>query len=72
MERHLKIASPCSANWDQMVGDNRIRHCAVPHQHRMNGITQELLHQQRGALIGADEVGQRTQHRSGPDPIAIS
>ena len=28
MERHFKIASPCSADWDQMVGDNRIRHCA--------------------------------------------
>ena len=28
MERQLKIASPCSANWDQMVGDDRVRHCS--------------------------------------------
>lgn len=24
---NLKIASPCSANWDEMVGDNRKRFC---------------------------------------------
>ena len=24
---NLKIASPCSANWDEMVGDNRRRFC---------------------------------------------
>lgn len=24
---NLKIASPCSADWNQMVGDNRQRHC---------------------------------------------
>lgn len=24
---NLKIASPCSANWDEMVGDNRVRFC---------------------------------------------
>lgn len=24
----IKIASPCSAAWEQMAGDNRVRHCA--------------------------------------------
>lgn len=24
----IKIASPCSANWNEMIGDNRKRHCA--------------------------------------------
>ncbi len=24
----IKIASPCAANWDEMLGDNRRRHCA--------------------------------------------
>lgn len=24
---NLKIASPCSANWDEMTGDNRVRFC---------------------------------------------
>lgn len=24
---NLKVASPCSANWDAMLGDNRQRHC---------------------------------------------
>ena len=24
---NLKIASPCSANWDEMLGDNRKRYC---------------------------------------------
>lgn len=23
----LRIASPCTASWDQMVGDDRVRHC---------------------------------------------
>jgi len=28
MKRELRIASPCSADWDRMVGDERVRHCA--------------------------------------------
>ena len=24
----IKIASPCAANWNEMIGDNRRRHCA--------------------------------------------
>ena len=24
----IKIASPCAANWDEMIGDNRARHCS--------------------------------------------
>jgi hypothetical protein len=24
----LKIAAPCSANWDLMEGNNRVRHCS--------------------------------------------
>ncbi len=24
----IRIASPCSASWDDMVGDDRVRHCA--------------------------------------------
>ena len=25
---HIKIASPCAANWDEMFGDERQRHCS--------------------------------------------
>lgn len=25
---NIRIASPCPADWNQMVGDERIRHCA--------------------------------------------
>jgi uncharacterized protein YeeX (DUF496 family) len=25
----LRIASPCTADWDAMIGDNRVRHCAL-------------------------------------------
>src|SRR3954467_13496067 len=25
---HLRIASPCPADWEKMVGDERVRHCA--------------------------------------------
>jgi len=25
---NIKIASPCSADWNEMIGDNRQRHCA--------------------------------------------
>lgn len=28
MLEKIKIASPCKANWEQMVGDERVRHCA--------------------------------------------
>src|ERR1700739_78711 len=27
----LRIASPCTAEWDAMTGDNRVRHCALCH-----------------------------------------
>ena len=28
MLERIKIASPCKANWEQMAGDERVRHCA--------------------------------------------
>jgi len=28
MERNFKIASPCTADWERMVGDDRVRHCS--------------------------------------------
>lgn len=28
MLEKIKIASPCRANWEQMAGDERVRHCA--------------------------------------------
>jgi hypothetical protein len=27
MKQNVRIASPCTANWDSMVGDDRARHC---------------------------------------------
>jgi hypothetical protein len=27
MLNNIRVASPCSADWEQMSGDNRIRHC---------------------------------------------
>ncbi len=27
MLKNIRIASPCSADWNQMVGDDRVRHC---------------------------------------------
>jgi hypothetical protein len=26
--RNIRIASPCPAEWEKMVGDERVRHCA--------------------------------------------
>lgn len=28
MLENIRIASPCKANWEQMAGDERVRHCA--------------------------------------------
>jgi hypothetical protein len=33
---HLRIASPCPANWDQMSGDNRVRFCNLCQLHVYN------------------------------------
>jgi len=27
MQQHIRIASPCSANWNEMIGDDRVRYC---------------------------------------------
>jgi len=26
---NLRIAAPCTASWDSMAGDNRVRHCTL-------------------------------------------
>jgi hypothetical protein len=28
----VRIASPCPASWEQMAGDDRVRHCSLCHQ----------------------------------------
>ncbi len=33
---HLRIASPCRASWDQMAGDDRVRHCDLCNLHVYN------------------------------------
>lgn len=33
---NLRIASPCSANWDAMTGDDRTRFCGSCHKHVYN------------------------------------
>lgn len=39
---NLKIASPCSANWNEMIGDNRQRHCGdcQLNVYNLSGMTQ--------------------------------
>ena len=43
---------------------DRVGNGAIAHEHRMHGIAEILLHEQRGTLIGADEVRQRAQDGS--------
>lgn len=39
---NLKVASPCSANWNEMIGDNRQRHCGdcQLNVYNLSGMTQ--------------------------------
>lgn len=53
---NLKIATPCSANWDQMQGDDRVRFCAQCNLnvYNLSGLRQSeaasLINQKEGRL----------------------
>ena len=54
--KNLKVASPCSADWDQMAGDNRKRFCGdcKLHVYNLSGMTtydaENLLRLSEGRL----------------------
>src|ERR1044072_5411248 len=39
---HVKVAAPCPANWEKMVGDERVRYCnsCNLHVYNLSGMTQ--------------------------------
>jgi hypothetical protein len=53
----LRIASPCSASWEEMSGDDRVRHCAHCDKdvYDVAGLTRSealaLLHEREGASL---------------------
>jgi hypothetical protein len=51
----LRIASPCSANWDEMVGDNRQRFCGdcKLNVYNLSGMTDVFLLQHLLQNFGA-------------------
>src|ERR1051326_7971348 len=56
---NLRIASPCPADWNKMVGDERVRHCAECNLNVYNlsamtgGQVQELIARSRGNRLCA-------------------
>jgi hypothetical protein len=54
---NLRIASPCPADWNKMVGDERVRHCAECNLnvYNLSAMTkrqvQELIHDSRGKRL---------------------
>lgn len=40
---NIRVASPCSASWDGMTGDARVRHCAAcdKHVYNLSNLTRE-------------------------------
>jgi hypothetical protein len=53
---HLRIATPCTADWSQMTGDDRARHCGACRKtvYNLSGMTRDeaeaLLIEQNGEL----------------------
>jgi len=58
MLENIRIASPCSANWGQMRGDDRVRHCSACKRNVYNfsAMTEQeirnLLAQREGRVCG--------------------
>ncbi len=50
---HLRIASPCPANWDEMSGDDRVRFCDLCNLHVYN--IARLTRKEAGSLIANTE-----------------
>lgn len=41
--QHVSIASPCEARWDDMLGDDKVRHCSLcaKNVHNLSAMTRE-------------------------------
>jgi hypothetical protein len=50
---HLRVASPCSANWDQMSGDDRVRFCDLCNLHVYN--IAQLTRKEAATLMAGTE-----------------
>ncbi len=50
---HLRIASPCPTSWEQMAGDDRVRHCDLCNLHVYN--IAELTRKEAKTLIANSE-----------------
>ena len=50
---NLRIAAPCSASWDRMLGDDRVRHCGDCNKnvYNLSGMTRD----EAEALIAGEE-----------------
>ena len=58
---HLRIASPCPANWDQMSGDDCVRFCDLCNLHVYN-IELLMRPDHRGGIVfkkGFHSIGSR-------------
>src|SRR5438046_1349796 len=58
MRQDIRIASPCTANWEHMVGDDRVRHCAACNLNvynfaaLTNSEIEELISSRQGRVCG--------------------
>lgn len=50
---HIRIATPCSADWNQMIGDDRVRLCGACNKHVYN--LSRMTRDEAEALITAKE-----------------
>lgn len=54
--KHVRVASPCNADWDQMIGDERIRFCGqcALHVYNLSGMSrreaEQLIEHNEGRL----------------------
>ena len=63
----IKIASPCSVPWEQMAGDNRIRHCSQCNLnvHNFSEMTSAEIEQLLAASAGQRLCGRLYQRADG-------
>src|SRR5258708_35525067 len=55
-----------------MPGAHGVRCHGVAHEHRVYAVSEKLLHEQRGVLIRADEIGERSENRAVAERLALT
>jgi hypothetical protein len=60
--QNIRVASPCSAKWEDMTGDDRARLCAQCDKHVFN--VSELTRAEAEALMATAPMSMRTRARS--------